>query len=151
MIFGRRSNEESGPTPAELELARTQYLLRTAKEPLLSQVVVDVLGTLRPEAREEWRAGLYEQGLAVEPLTAEALVEMVTGRDEARKALGRSATAAVADVVAGLISASPGFRGFASSPEAREIGVPDPDRQIARQRPRAEPPYLPGTTAGTRR
>ncbi|WP_298886089.1 hypothetical protein [uncultured Serinicoccus sp.] len=80
-------------------------------------------------------------------------MDLVTGQDgdEARDALGRSATAGVAEVVAGLISAAPGFRGFASSPEARHIGVPDPDGQIARRRPRAEPPYLPGTTAGTRR
>lgn len=156
MIFRKRRREQGELDPALTEQARARYVLRTAKTSTLKRILGEVGSGLSAEERGTWARELNKQGITVSPETAEVLVRNVltsvqSKGQEVRQALGQSVTPAVAKAVKGSPSASPAFAGFSHSPEAREVGVPEPDAKVARQRPRAEPPFLPGTTPVGRR
>lgn len=154
MIFERGRRQDDGPDEAEVEQARARYVLRTATPGVLERVLTEVYTQLSEEARAAWMHRLADEKLTVHQ-PASLVVDIVdangSGGEESRRALVRSTTDEVLTKVARAASAAPAFTGFATSPEAQEIGVPDPERQVTRGRRRAEPPYLPGTNAGGRR
>lgn len=152
MVFGRRRHEAE-PDESHVALARARYVLRTVDFQTLSRILDEVLSGMEQDSREEWRIRLAQNEIPLQSLTSTSLIDALENcaSDPARQALATSVTHAVAEALNRSLTAAPAFHGFLSSPEAREAGVPDPATPTTRRRRLAEPPYLPGTTAGGRR
>lgn len=154
MVFKIGKPQDDEPDRSQVERARARYALRTATPGVLERVLTEVDARLSQQARAAWLQRLADEKLTgLQHVTSVVDIVDATDRggEESRRALARSATDEVLTEVARAASVAPAFAGFATSPEAQEVGVPDPERQVTRGRRRPEPPYLPGTTAGGRR
>lgn len=151
MVFRRRRHAE--PDESHVALARARYVLRTADLQTLSRILDEVLSGMEQDSREEWRIRLAQNEIPLQSLTSPSLIDAIqnSGSETAQQALATSVTQTVAESLNQSLSAAPALHGFRSSLEAREVGLPDAATPTNRGRRLAEPPYIPGTTAGGRR